>query len=275
MTWKTRMLAAVAAVAAAVTLFPAAPAAAETRASSAMTSFAYRWKVGISGAQISGIVGDTQHAETGGYHISREDILRTLGSDYSTSYSLDRKGPSNLASAVDITMPCASMKLVSRRLLDAMRAGISDMQYVRAFNGTLDCRSAHRWEGPERGKTTYYATADHLWHVHIEIYRAFAANDAALLRVLDVVLGKSVYKPTPIGEQAVIRCTPGFQHPAVLVLQRALNKVWPGSPVPVTGVCSSATQAKLYRAETRLGFPRSTLVIRPFWVSLGRAYSAI
>lgn len=262
-----------------LTLF-AAPAAADTRATPEMSRFAVDTLRGLKGqncvAFLSGIVGDAAHARTGGYHISRDDIRRTLGNDYSTSLANDRAyGPGWAASAVDFTLDARCMRTMTQRLDDGMRRGDFRVhRYLRAFNGTVNGSSAVRVEVAERRH--YWATPDHLWHVHIEFYRRWAGNASAMKHVRDVILGIPYTAPVvvapvlPIVAQATLRCP--VRHASVLVLQRALNKVGHGPRLRVDGVCGTYTIRALYTFQKREGLPRSKRVTRGTWIAISKAY---
>lgn len=161
-----------------------------TIATPAMRQFAAAWEAAIDGAAkrndaatLSGIVGDLDHRESGGYHISRED---QPASNYSVQLPEDRAGGSSWASAVDMSMSAEQMKLVTGRLLASAKDETDlRLNYVREFYGTLDGETVV-------GYDTYYgtpATSDdsHLWHVHISFLRAHADDPAAMAAVLSVI----------------------------------------------------------------------------------------
>lgn len=141
----------------------------------------------IPGAVFSGITGNARHQAEGGYHVSRED---QSSSNYSVAdFVEDRRGPSNLASAIDTTMPTTSMILVTKRLVTALQAGDPRVACIRAVNGTLDGKTAWRWDRSNDFKPVA-ATADHLWHVHGEWHRKWANDMTAAQGVLSVILGE-------------------------------------------------------------------------------------
>ncbi|WP_051110402.1 peptidoglycan-binding domain-containing protein [Longispora albida] len=160
-----------------------------------MLAFARNWENAIASAEFSGIVGDRAHARTGGYHISRED---QPGWNYSVQLPEDKRGASNWASAVDMSMNAADMRLVTSRLLASAKDPHDPrLDPVREFFGTLDGRTVTGWDC-YHGRPSSSDTS-HLWHVHVSFLRQHADNAAALAAVLDVILGKPATgaPPTP------------------------------------------------------------------------------
>lgn len=161
---------------------------------SALRWLATEWEDGVDSARkrddaatFAGIVGDSAHRREGGYHISRED---QPADNYSISdFSDDRLGPSNLASAVDMTMDTVDMILVTGRLAAAWAVRDPRLDAVRAFNGTLDGATARRWDTAYEPTQTSEATDDHLWHVHMEIFRRWADDETVMPGILSVILG--------------------------------------------------------------------------------------
>lgn len=161
----------------------------------ALRTLADRWEAGIDSASkrndaatFSGIVGDAAHRLEGGYHISRED---QSADNYSIAqFSDDRLGPSNMAAAIDMTMRTSDMILVTTRLVNAWHQEDPRLANVRAFNGTLDGRTAIRKDAANPDpRTTNSATVDHARHVHMEIFRRFVEDQKTMDDILSVVLG--------------------------------------------------------------------------------------
>lgn len=148
---------------------------------------AQEWERAIPSAKVSGIVGDLAHKLRGGYHISREDQPSW---NFSVAQFLaDRRGPSDGSSAIDMNMSTAQMIIVTTRLHAAVkRRDPRIVKYVRAFNGTLNGKTAIRVE--VKSGTVHWATPDHLWHVHLELYREFLNNMTAARAVLSVIKGE-------------------------------------------------------------------------------------
>ncbi|WP_018350938.1 hypothetical protein [Longispora albida] len=167
-----------------------------TIATPAMRQFADAWETAIASAVCSGIVGDPAHARTGGYHISREDQPT---SNYSVQLPEDRAGQATWASAVDMNMNPADMRLVTGRLLaSAKDQNDPRLNYCREFYGTLNGRDVTGWD-------TYHghpATSDdsHLWHVHISFLRQHAGSPEAMSAVLSVITGNTSPNPEPVKE---------------------------------------------------------------------------
>lgn len=261
-----------------------------TKAYPATKWLAAKWDAAIPSARLSGIVGDAAHARDGGYHISRQDQPSW---NYSVAdYSLDRLGPSDAAAAVDMTMNTSDMIRVSRRLA-AAAANKSDPRLlgkVRAFNGTFNGRSAIRIEVRQyngRGAGVYSATADHLWHVHLEIHRRYVNSQSVMDGIYSVIRGESlsaykirrgIAKPAapvapakPIADQSPVGA--GVRHPAVLVLQRAINKIF-GVSLPVDGVFGPKTLFYVRKLQGMAGLPQGNVVTKELWSYIARRYAA-
>lgn len=147
------------------------------------------WEKLYGSAKCSGVVPDVRHLAQGGYHCSREDQVNS--SNYSVVRPDDKAGPGNAAAAIDMTMNQADMRLCSTRLMVAF-TNVADprRKYLNAFNGTLNNTSAKRWDIYAR--TTKRATADHLWHVHLEIRRKYVDSPTAMRAILSLLKGETV-----------------------------------------------------------------------------------
>lgn len=139
---------------------------------------------GIGTAQLSGVIGDRAH--TYGYHRCR-DVLP--GDDYSVQLSADQRGDGEAASALDISYGPDDQKLVTRRLMDAMKARDARIHpYVREFFGTLNGSTVTGWDGAADGYTS--SDDSHLWHVHLSFYRQYATDQTCMAGIRDVILGR-------------------------------------------------------------------------------------
>lgn len=140
--------------------------------------------------QLGGIVGDIAHSF--GYHLSRNDLP---GNDYSVTLSLDKQGPADCASALDISLPPAGMVTVTNRLLAAAKARDPRLRALREFCGTTDGVSTHPYDlsNGQDGPLNSWDSS-HLWHVHLSFYRKYADDAAALAPIADVINGN---KPAP------------------------------------------------------------------------------
>lgn len=256
-----------------------------TKAYPATKWLAAKWDLAISSAQLSGIVGDQAHAREGGYHISRQDQPSW---NYSVGdYANDKVGPSDAAAAIDMTMNTSDMIKVTRRLYAAAK-NRSDTRIhgkVRAFNGTLNGRTATRFE-VQTGET-YGATADHLWHVHLEIHRRWVNTQSVMEGIYSVIRGESfaayrirlgikttaakVLPPRGIAQQSPVGY--GVKHPSVVVLQRAINKIF-GVKLPVDGVFGAKTLFYVNKLQTLAKTRKSNVVSKDLWGYIARRYAA-
>lgn len=159
-----------------------------TLAPEAIKELSAEWAKIYKSAKPSGIVGDTAHKARGGYHISRED---QPNNNYSVVRPDDKVGPSNTATAVDMNLSPADMKTCTTRLVSAYN-NTSDprRKYINAFNGSTDGKAARRWDVYARA--TKSATADHLWHVHLEVRRRYCTSSTAVKAILSILRGDTV-----------------------------------------------------------------------------------
>ena len=163
-----------------------------TKAYPVLRQLAADWekKCGLPTAVISGIVGDTSHAARGGYHISRDDQVSKT--NYSVVRPDDRagKGPDDAASAIDMTMSTADMKLCTARLVRVFSDKTDPRgKYINAFNGWSGSGDAKRYDFYSR--VVSKATPDHKWHIHLSIRRAYANSATAAKAILSALRGDS------------------------------------------------------------------------------------
>lgn len=151
------------------------------------------WEKLYASAVLSGIVGDRAHAARGGYHISIED---QPSSNYSVKRPDDKAPPGNWprdrASAVDMTMNLSDMKKCHGRLRAAFlnRSNDPRMKYINAWNGWDGNGDAGRYDVVTGNVST--ATADHKWHVHLEIRRRYVNDRRAMEAILSILKGETV-----------------------------------------------------------------------------------
>lgn len=166
-------------------------------------------RTGLTAVEL-GIVGDSAHAATGGYHEGRTDLERAgvVGSDYSTRLPRDRAGLTESASAIDIGARWAAGRSVWLRfnaaLVAALHANEPALAAVRAVNYT-DANGATLRTDREHGWSTE-SNSDRD-HTHVEWYRDTEGNRQAsldrLVQLVDqVVAGGPVAAPPPAGRPA-------------------------------------------------------------------------
>lgn len=148
----------------------------------------------VPGAVFSGVLGDSSH--TYGYHRGRSwDIMRgDYGvNDYSVVTPIDKKGPDNAASALDVSMPPDQMKICSGRMMRAMRGNDGRVDAFREFFGTINGNTVTGWDRnrPADISDDAYTSSDksHLWHMHFSIYREYSENWNILQFLPDVLDG--------------------------------------------------------------------------------------
>lgn len=154
----------------------------------------------LSSLRIGGVVGDTSHIKTGGYHISRDDLhARGQTGDYSIQAPADRRGDGTYASAIDLSLNPAQMVQVSERLRRAMTpdaAGNYDprIEPLREFIGTVDNRNVCGYNRYHTGRRTGwyasgYSDTSHLAHVHLSFFRAYCDDPNSVAGAAEVVAG--------------------------------------------------------------------------------------
>lgn len=142
--------------------------------------------------QLGGIL-----ARKPGYHNSRDHLP---SDDYSVAqFAVDREGPANEASAIDLTFPdaqsgnYATISKYSKRLEAAGRAGDADARtrYIREFFGNTDSDSTvEGWDFSKNRASS--SDSSHLWHIHISIHRKYINDVFAMKAILSILKGESV-----------------------------------------------------------------------------------
>ncbi len=158
-----------------------------TLSTSSLNWLASQWENSYSSAVLSGIVGDLAHKARGGYHISRED---QGSSNYSVTRYDDKLGPSDRAAAIDMTMSTADIIKCHKRLRAIWQNRSNDprMKYINAWNGWDGQGDAGRYDVVTGSVTT--ATADHKWHIHLEIRRRYVNDMDAMRAILSMLRGE-------------------------------------------------------------------------------------
>jgi hypothetical protein len=135
----------------------------------------------------SGIVGDTRHRLEGGYHISRMDQSAT---NYSCVRPDDKGGPSDTASAIDMTFSLTADLVACHKRLRAVwerRTTHPLARYINAFNGWDGVGGAGRYDMVSG--TVTGATADHKSHIHLELRRRYSDDWAAAVALRPLLSG--------------------------------------------------------------------------------------
>lgn len=152
------------------------------------------------------------YANKSGYHNTRANHLRDRPGDYSIQRAADKQGPSDKASAIDITFADAqrsdfrTIAKYSKRLYDAgvrrdKRFYAEDGQtaIVREFFGNTDAdRTVEGWSYYREAAAS--SDSSHLWHIHLSVTRKYCNDWSKLKPILDVMLGRDSDAPAPTPE---------------------------------------------------------------------------
>src|SRR5215212_1161464 len=136
------------------------------------------------------------YADKPGYHNSRNRLrARGMYDDYSIQAELDKVGPGDLGSALDVTFRSAqagsfsNIAKYSQRLLQAGLNKDPRMYPVREFFGNTDNDNEVEGWSYYRGRAVS-SDRSHLWHIHLSIHRKYINDPAAMRSVLEVWTGK-------------------------------------------------------------------------------------
>lgn len=148
---------------------------------------------------MDGIVGDASHAAeakvSGTYHMSARDCGFKYGHLYSLNTARDIAGGKahpDYASAWDLGLNPADMKLLTGRLLTAAKAKDPRLNAVAEFAGTTNGTTVHAFyvnTGKDDPNNTGGWDHSHTTHIHLSISRDDCDNYDALAPILDVLCG--------------------------------------------------------------------------------------
>lgn len=164
-----------------------------TIAGQPIKDFANKWDNLLPSAVFSGIVGDAQHAASGGYHISIEDQVDSH--NYSVTRVDDAAPPGswarNEAAAVDMSMALPDMVVTYQRV-HTVWSNPNDprRQYINAVNCYDGIGDAERLDFVSGSRT--YASPDHKWHNHAEFRRRYVADPKAFDAAFSMFSGESL-----------------------------------------------------------------------------------
>lgn len=130
-----------------------------------------------------------------GYHNSRNRLLRDHPDDYSIQLAIDKQGPGELGSAIDLTFRSAqggdyrNIAKYSKRLYQAGVDKDPRAYPMREFFGNTDHDTEVEGWSYYRGRA---ASSDksHLWHIHISIHRKYINDEAAMRSILEIWNGE-------------------------------------------------------------------------------------
>lgn len=133
-----------------------------------------RTKTGLPDTSM-GIVGDTSHNSSGGYHVGR-DVMSMLGTapeqpggDYSyTESQRDRNGLTNAASAFDLGGAFPRFREITVGIVNACKAGDPRTRDIREVIYTDNGTTVKRWDALGRRTT---GDSSHLQHTHVSFFR--------------------------------------------------------------------------------------------------------
>jgi hypothetical protein len=127
-----------------------------------------------------------------GYHNCRANLP---SSDYSVQRPDDKLGDPQSGGAIDLTFPDnADQRLLTRRMVDAIKRGDKRMWVLREFGSTLDGVNVYAldvrdsWPPGDLRQVVFDKT--HLWHIHLSFYRKTVTEERATRGVAEVLLGQ-------------------------------------------------------------------------------------
>lgn len=247
-------------------------------------------RAGYSSAVLSGLLPDSRHLGSGGYHCSVEDLrLHGNAGDYSNVRPDDKNFNIKYGAAYDISMSKSDMIRNYKRVYAVFRDKTDPRRkYINAIN---------TWPGvgdPVRldfvtGKIGR-ASIDHTWHMHGELRRRWAADAKAARAHHSVHAGETkaawiareesgrpgaaVKAPPakPVPKHApgsrVLRYIPGgvLRGDDVTYVQRYIGPVQAG---PADGVFGARTKAAVQWYQRRHRLPADGIVGRQTFTAMG------
>jgi hypothetical protein len=187
------------------------------------------------------------YADKPGYHNKRENLP---ADDYSVrEFAIDRQGPSDKASAVDITSRSAQagdyaiINKYSNRLLRAGQLKDPRADGWREFFGQTDADGGvEGWDFARQSSSTSSDTS-HNWHIHLSEHRGFSTSEVNKAAMLSILKGETLATYKDNGGQLVTDPTkpptPGGKLDVDGKLGPATIRVWQGiMHTPVDGVIS-------------------------------------
>lgn len=225
-----------------------------------------------------GIVGDSAHVSTGGYHIGAASLRRAgMGGDYSLQFALDHNSTSDYACAIDIGGSGATLMALGTRLVHALKARDPRVYgKIRATNAPFDGVSIDRRYDCEDPTKTYddnTQSSDDRGHIHVEFYRTLVLNQSVMDGLYNVFAGVPLVKPPVIVKPpvpTVLILRQGMVNNDVKSLQAFLNRMFPayaesvsvnrGRLLIVDGNFGTATTAWVKEFQSRVGIAQDGIV---------------
>ena len=146
-------------------------------------------------AVVSGIAPDRAHLDSGGFHVSIEDLIRFGNSDdYSWRHARNRLSSNDrrISAALDISMSTADMKKNWDRwyAVWSNRANDPRAMYFFEYIGWNGVGSAERLSFANGTRTV--ASSDHKWHSHRSVWRDVAGSMMMARAMVSVDRGESI-----------------------------------------------------------------------------------
>lgn len=164
-----------------------------TNAPDVLKWLADEWEKVIPSAECSGIVNDKGDQGKTSKHWSRQD---NPSGSWAVTHSKDKKGPSNMSAALDMTMHNDNDMFAVHKRFKALykdRATDPRAAYVDCFNGWDGNDSPGRYDLPAGTVST--TDDSHKWHEHVETFYQYTGTDdeswKAARAILSVVKGET------------------------------------------------------------------------------------
>ncbi len=127
-----------------------------------------------------------------GYHGPRNWMKQHYPNDYSIQLDIDKQGPGDLGSAIDLTFRSAqagnynNIAKYSKRLYQAGVDKDPRAYPMREFQGNIDSDTTVEGWSYYRGYAITTSDKSHLWHIHISIHRKYINDEDAMRSILSI-----------------------------------------------------------------------------------------
>jgi hypothetical protein len=214
-----------------------------------------------------------------GYHNTRDRHLagRTERGkrDYSVQLDADLAGQTGqFFCGLDLTGKPPT-RIITKRLKEAAARRDPRIRCLREFYGSLDNKVVFGRIHNSPGGAWMSSTADdrHLWHVHLSLFRRFAADESVVAGLVAVILGTgSASKPpapipdVPLGTRVLRRQATLMKGSDVRFVQRFIGEAKCG---PADGLFGSHSESGVRWYQDMRGITVNGTVDKDTWSNMG------